>query len=100
MEVLQRKPLRLKYFFRTRQSKGRQHAGHELVVGHTVLFAAAYVVGLVPEVFRDPVLAYLCQQTAGVLYGSPFKHSSHRDMEGCRIHDSQNARIEDAALTQ
>ena len=100
VEILQGKPLRLEDFFRRRKAEGSEHAGHELIIGQAVLLAAADVVGLVPEIFRYPVFAYLSQKTARILDCSPLENASHRHMECCRIHNAEDAWIEDAALAQ
>ena len=100
VEILERKPLRFKHFLRRRQPKRRKHPVHKLIVGHTVLLSAADVIGLVPEILRNPVLADLGQETSGIFDGGPFEHTAHRDMEGSRIDDAENTGIQDSRLTQ
>ena len=98
MEILKRKPLRLEDLLRSRQAEAVQKTGLELIVGHAILLAAAYVVASVPELLRHPVFAHLCEQTARILYGRPLQDACHRHVEGGRIHDLEDARIQDAGL--
>ena len=93
MEILQGEPLRFEDLFGGWEPESAQHTVHEFVVGHAVLSAAADVVCLVPEIFRNPVFTYLGQQPAGVFYRSPFQNSSHRDMEGSRIQYAEDTGI-------
>ena len=100
VEILQCEPLRFEDLFGRRETESAQHTVHELIVGHTVLRAAADVVCLVPEAFRHPVFTHLGQQPAGVFYRGPFQNSSHRDMEGSRIQYAEDTWIKDTALAQ
>ena len=100
MEILKRKPLRLEDLLRSRQAEAVQKTELELIVGHAILLATAYVVAPVPELFRHPVFAHLCEQTSRILYGSPLQDACHRHVEGGRIHDLEDARIQDAGLPE
>ena len=100
MEVLQGEPLRLEDLLRGREAKGAEHACHELVVGHAVLFSATDVICLVPEVLRHPILADLCKQSARILDCGPLEHASHRNMECRWVHDAEDSRIQNACLPQ
>ena len=100
MKILQCKPLRLEHFLRARKPETVQEAGLKLIIGHAVLLSAAYIIFLIPELFRHPVFTYLSKQTAGILDCSPFQNSPDRDMKGCRIDDLQNARIQYATLAK
>ena len=100
MEILQGKPLRLEHLLRTRKSKTIEQTCLKLIIGHTILLAAADIIFLIPELLAYPVFTYLSKETARILNCRPLENATYRNMECSRINDLQDARIKDAALSE
>ena len=96
MEILECKPLGFKDFLRASQTEGTDYPRLEFIVAHTVLRSAAYVVEIVPERIRHPILADIGQKPARILYGGPFENSGHRHVESCRSHSLEQIGVKDS----
>ena len=100
VEVLQHKPVGIKNLFRPGTMDGIQHTGFKVVVGHTVLRAAADIVEPVPERDGHGIPTHPFQQTSGILHGGPLQHTTDGDVEHNRVEILQDGGVKDARLSQ
>ena len=82
MEIADRKPVGLKDLLYGWAADGFQQLLLKLIVGQSVGGTATDVVETIPKLVGHPVLAYVGQQTAGILCGGPLQYAIQRHMEG------------------
>ena len=89
MEIESGKPSGLKYILESK-AKGFQHIIKVLYIVQPKALAAANVVNAPPELLRDPLLTYVCQEEPRLDGSHPFQKILRRLMEndrfpGCRL---------------
>lgn len=95
MEIESGKPSGLKYILESK-AKGFQHIIKVLYIVQPKALAAANVVNAPPELLRDPILTYVCQEDPRLDGSHPFQKILRRLMEndrfpGCRLLGGHNS---------
>ena len=100
MEIAGCEPFRIEDFLRPRAANRLEQQAFELIIGNAVLVARSDIVISVPKSRRHGRATNALEQSAGVLYGSPFEHTADGHMKHDGVVVFENSGIEDARLAE